>query len=167
MASSAPLGLAKHSALSSYRENVIEHLFLGGLLRVLWPRRVEVMKPQVDDGGYDLALDCEGVVRHIRLKSSRRDATTARQEVHVRLASKPSGCVLWIQFDADSFDLGPFLWFGGAPNKRLPSLRGRRAAKGGARPAAKATIRIIPKGKFKRLDSFAEVATVLFGLLPP
>jgi hypothetical protein len=49
-----------HYAESSARENLIEHVFLGELLRGLWRKNVrdlEVLRPEVDSGGYDLALE--------------------------------------------------------------------------------------------------------------
>jgi hypothetical protein len=49
-----------HSLLSSYREMVLEHLFSGEVMRHVWLsgiKRLEVLKPQVDDGGYDLVLE--------------------------------------------------------------------------------------------------------------
>ena len=49
---------AGHYAESSARENLIEHVFLGELLRGLWRRNVrdlEVLRPEVDSSGYDLA----------------------------------------------------------------------------------------------------------------
>jgi hypothetical protein len=62
-----------HYAESSARENLIEHVFLGELLRGLWRKNVrdlEVLRPEVDSGGYDLALEFKGVTRHVQLKSS-------------------------------------------------------------------------------------------------
>ena len=62
-----------HYAESSARENLIEHGFLGELLRGLWRgnvRDVEVLRPEVDSGGYDLALEFKGLTRHVQLKSS-------------------------------------------------------------------------------------------------
>src|SRR6266446_4097526 len=47
-----------HYAESSARENLIEHVFLGELLRGLWRKNVrdlEVLRPEVDNGGYDRA----------------------------------------------------------------------------------------------------------------
>jgi hypothetical protein len=52
-----------HYAESSARENLIEHVFLGELLRGLWRKNVrdlEVLRPEVDSGGYDLALEFRG-----------------------------------------------------------------------------------------------------------
>jgi hypothetical protein len=33
-------------------------------------KRLEILKPQVDDGGYDFVLETGSVVRHIQLKTS-------------------------------------------------------------------------------------------------
>lgn len=157
-----------HGEQSSYREMLIEHLFVGELLRVLWPDRVEVMKPWVDDGRYDLVVEFNGITRHIQLKSSKRDATTARQKIHQRLQEKPSGCVIWIRFDDHRFDLGPFLWFGGLPGERLPCLSGYRTARhtkgdSSGNKSERPAIRVIPKGQFTELKDISEVVEKLFG----
>lgn len=62
-----------HSLRSSHREALLEHLFAGEIMRRLWIRgewRLEVLKPQVDDGGYDLVLEANNIVRHIQMKAS-------------------------------------------------------------------------------------------------
>jgi hypothetical protein len=62
-----------HSLHSSYRESLLEHLFAGEImrhLRVSGVRRLVVLKPQVDDGGYNLVLETTSVVRHIQLKAT-------------------------------------------------------------------------------------------------
>lgn len=105
----------KHSLLSSYREALIEHLFVGEVLRELWKRgpvEAEIMKPQVDDAGYDVVIEAKGVTRHIQLKSSFTEARTARQKVHLKLERKPSGCVVWVMFDQKNARLQvPFVAF--------------------------------------------------------
>ncbi len=163
---------AAHSRQSSYREALLEHLFVGALLRTLWcagPIPAEVMKPQVDDAGYDLVVEANGVIRHIQLKSSFRGAKTASQKVHLRLGEKPSGCVIWVVFEPETLDLGPFLWFGSSPGKPLPdiaSFKVARHTKGDAtgHKAERPMIRVIPKGRFKSLGTIDEVLAVLFGL---
>ena len=147
---------------------LIEHLFVGELLRVLWPRRVEVMKPWVDDGGYDLVMEFNGITRHIQLKTSKRDAKTAQQKIHQRLREKPGGCVIWIRFDDREFDLGPFLWFGGPPRERLPCLSGypiARHTKGDSsgNKSERPEIREIPKRDFTELKDISKVIEKLFG----
>jgi hypothetical protein len=44
------------------------------------------------------------------------------------LASKPSGCVIFLRFDQHSLDLGPFAFFGEAPGEPLPDLTGMKIA---------------------------------------
>ena len=43
-----------HSRHSSYREMLLEHLFVGEVMRHVWVsggKRLEILKPQIDDAG--------------------------------------------------------------------------------------------------------------------
>ena len=85
-----------HYSESSARENLIEHVFLGELLRGLWRKNVrdlEVLRPEVDSGGYDLALEFRGLTRHVQLKSSYRGARRADVTASVKLLERPSACI--------------------------------------------------------------------------
>src|SRR6267154_3380831 len=93
---------ASHYVESSAREKLVEHVFLGELLRGLWRRDIrdlEILRPEVDSGGYDLALECRGLIRHVQLKSSHRDARRVEITANVKLVDRPSACILWIYFD--------------------------------------------------------------------
>jgi hypothetical protein len=60
------MSATEHSLYSSYREVLLEHLFSGEVMRYLWLQgviRMEVLRPQVDDGGYDLVLAVSQVSR--------------------------------------------------------------------------------------------------------
>ncbi len=159
-----------HFLESGLREKVIEHLFVGGLLRCLWRqglRDIEVLRAEVDRAGYDLVLESNGILRHVQLKASYRSAKTSQVSININLAHKPSGCIIWIWFDPDSMDLGPFLWFGGQPGEPLPPL-GDRVGKHtkGNRTGLKAerpNIRLVVKGKFSSLSTMDDVAKSLFG----
>ena len=86
-----------HYSESSARENLIEHVFLGELLRGLWRKNIrdlEVLRPEVDSGGYDLALEFRGLTRHVQLKSSYRGARRAEVTASVKLLERPSACIL-------------------------------------------------------------------------
>ena len=86
--------MSKHNEHSSYREKLIEHLFIGELLKLSWINHdcgLEVAKPEVDNSGYDVLTECYGIVRHIQLKASHIEASTSQQKIHVKLADKPSG----------------------------------------------------------------------------
>ena len=76
-----------------------------------------MLRAEVDRGGYDLVLHCNGVSRHVQSKSSHQGAATARVTASIKLADKLSGCIVWILFDQDTMDLGPYLWFGGPPGR--------------------------------------------------
>ena len=159
--------MTQHSANSSYREKLIEHLFVGELLKLSWLHHgcsLEVAKPEVDNSGYDIIVEAPGFVRHIQLKTSIIGGRAASQKVHTHLASKPAGCVVWIYFDADTLQLGPFLYF--AVN--AASLDGRKTAKHtkGNKDGLKAerkNICVIPKRFFTRFNSIEDIYAQLFG----
>ena len=158
------------SASASAREKLIEHVFLGELLRCLWQKGksdIEVLRPEVDAGGYDLAIECDGILRHIQLKSTRAGGKAAHVDIHTKLAAKPSGCVIWISFDERSLNLGPFLWMGGAPGEPLSSLgdklaRHSRADSTGSK-RERPQLRAVAKRQFIQLSDIGEVAEALFG----
>ncbi len=160
-----------HFLESGLREKLIEHLFVGDLLRCLWrrgSRDIEVLRAEVDRAGYDLVLESNGVLRHVQLKASYRSAKTSEVGININLAGKPSGCVVWIWFDPDSMELGPFLWFGGQPGEPLPPLGDRlgKHTKGDSTglKAARPNIRLLGKGRFSALSTMNEVAQALFGV---
>lgn len=168
------LNMEQNFIHSSYRENLIELLFVGGLLRHLWctgPHLVEVLDPQVDDGGFDVALQYESVLRHVQLKASFVGAKTDRQSVNAKLSAKSSGCVIWVRFNPSTLDLGPFLWLGGTPGAPLPDLNQYPVAKhtkgdSQGHKAERPNIRSVPKGAFTTLPDMAAVAHQLFGFEP-
>lgn len=162
--------MTQHTENSSYREKLIEHIFVAELLKLSWLHHgcsLEVAKPEVDNSGYDLIVETMGVVRLIQLKASIVGGTTAKQKVHTRLAAKPSGCVIWIYFDEKTLSLGPFLYFGAEAGKSLPSLDNFNIAKHtkGDKDGIKAerqNVREIPKGRFKRIESIEDIYAQLF-----
>lgn len=121
-----------HSIYSAFREKTLEHIFVAECLRHLWRAGVfnaEVLRADVDAAGYDIVMEVAEQVRHIQLKASFNGSRTIRQTINRRLGDKPSGCVVWIKFDPQTMDLGPFGWFGGGPGESLPSLDGFGQAK--------------------------------------
>lgn len=160
----------QHFLNSSFREKLIEHLFVGELLKLAWQKThcsMEIARPEVDNRGYDLIAESQGVARHIQLKASRIGAKATGQSVQHALAEKPSGCVLWIYFNEETLDLGPFLFYGGTPGKPLPPIAGFKMAKHTKANAqgiktAKPGLSVVPRTKFNRLDSIQEVYDALF-----
>ncbi|MDP5206020.1 hypothetical protein ORI99_03035, partial [Alishewanella sp. SMS9] len=88
--------------------------------------------------------------------------------VHIALATKPSGCVLWIFFDETTMQLGPFLFFGGQPGEKLPDISQFKIAKHtkGNKDGVKAErpdIREVRKKAFVRYDRIELIYNALFG----
>lgn len=145
---------ALHYRESAYRERIIEHKFLGSLLpeywRRNWPDRIEVSKPEVDNAGYDLVLEANGITRHVQLKSSVE--ATGVVPVNRLLEDKPLGCVVWMKIDAN-LNIAEFRWFGSQgrmpPVSEFPKLSGNRYR--------------VPIGRFEKLGSIQDVMDRLFG----
>lgn len=160
---------------SVFCEQIVEHLFISEVLQeayYYYGKTVEVLRAEVDASGYDVVLECNDVLRHVQLKTSRRESKTARQKVNIALAAKPSGCIVWIvrseDFESCRASLS-YLFFGGASGVPLPSLDGFKVAthtKGNSEGVKKerAAIRVIPKAKFTPIATTRELVAVLFGL---
>ena len=162
--------MEEHSLNSSFREKLIEHLFVGELLKLSWVNKnysLEVSKPEVDNSGYDLIIEAQGILRHIQLKAAFVGAKTSRQNIHVSLATKQSGCVVWVFFDKSNLDLGPFLFFGGKPGEPLPDLSDLKIAKhtkgdADGLKAERPNIRTINKGSFTSYKTIEDIYHALF-----
>lgn len=160
----------RHFLHSSFRERLIEHLVIGELLKASWRSgncSLEIARPEVDNHGYDIVAEDRGVIRHIQLKASRLGGRAASQTVNSALADKPSGCVVWVCFDEESLELGPFLYFGGQPSESLPELSDCKIARH-TKPNAQGVkterpaLRRVPLQRFVKLDTIADLYQVLF-----
>lgn len=161
----------QHSIHSSYREMVLEHLFVGEVMRYCWRNhlpRIEMLKSQVDNSGYDIVLEAKSIMRHIQLKSSHVGAATPGVNINVELANKPSGCVVWTFFEPKSLEFSHFLWLGRLPGERLGSLEDYKTATHNKRNAkgiktARANIKYLTKAAFTPLGTIDDVVAALFG----
>ncbi|MFT3787405.1 MAG: hypothetical protein QM770_14770 [Tepidisphaeraceae bacterium] len=162
-----------HYVRSSYREKLIEHLFIGELLKFMWQSGqfdIECLRPEVDCTGYDIVLAKGAIVRHVQLKASFTDARTKAQKVNANLWAKPAGCVIWIQFDQTDMSLKDYLWFGNdhaTPLHDLSSFKIARHTKANMQgiKAERANIRVVPVTRFKPVDGINGLCQQLFG--PP
>lgn len=164
--SADPMSDESHFRHSSLREKVLEHLVVGELLRCLWRkghRDIELLRAEVDAGGYDLVVDCNGVQRHIQLKASHKTAKTRNIPVNTRLMAKPSGCIVWVIFDAETMELGPFYWFGQKPGQVVADLGGRVARHTRGTKKERPAIRLLKRGQFTKIPTMDELVTVLVG----
>lgn len=145
---------------------------MGEVLRRLWQKSIfeaEVLKSEFDAGGYDLVLTFENITRHIQLKVSRADGKRNDVGVSLRLAEKPSGCVVWIVVD-DDLNLSGFRWFGSPPGQPLPDITKMAAlkhTKGDAQgnKAIRAGHRILKRSTFTQLDDIDSLLVCLLGPL--
>lgn len=161
----------KHFLHSSFREKLLEHLFVAELLKRSWREHscdLEIAKPEVDSKGYDLIAENKGIVRHIQLKSTKRGGNAAAQNIHSALALKPSGCVVWLEFDELTLELGPFRFLGGAPGAKLPSLADYPIAKhtkanSEGKKTERPQLRRVKKSNFELVAAMDELYRVLFG----
>ena len=153
-------------AYSSARENVLEHLFVGKLLQTLWCKGVhdvEVLRSEVDDCGYDLVIECQGVLRHVQLKSSHREGKASRQTINSKISGKSGGCVVWMLFDAKTLELGPFRWLEGQPSQ-LGNKIGRHAkANSKGIKTSRPNTRVVTKKAFSRIADMDGLVHQLFG----
>jgi hypothetical protein len=159
---------------SVYREQLLEHLLIGDLLKYSWLHggaTLEVSQPSIDRSGHDVVLEANGVTRHVQLKTSALGGATTEQKVHIGLASKPSGCVIWTRFDRATMALAPFLFFGGEPGVPLPSLEAYRIAKHAKGDAAgvkkqRPNLRVVRLSQFRRIADIPALYAALFGTVP-
>ena len=157
----------EHYAHSTLRERIVEHFFIGEVLRALWKKGVtdvEILRSEFDAHGYDIVMTCGVIVRHIQLKTQ----GSARVSVNRALADKPSGCIVHIDINRDTLVFQSFRWFGSLPGQRLPDIahypNPKRATHkaNGIRPP-RVNHHLIPSSVFVSLASIDEVVTHLFG----
>jgi hypothetical protein len=157
-----------HSSLAL--EKVLEHRFVAELTTALWlggTTDFEILRGEVDAHGYDIVIEAHRIIRHIQLKAMAAGGRRRDVGVNLRLARKPSGCVIWIIYDPATLAIGPYLWFGGAPGEPLPSLGDRavrhtRANAGGVK-AERSAHRLVGRNRFTLLKDIGPVANALFG----
>jgi hypothetical protein len=164
--------VGRHYVHSALRERIVEHLFVGEILRTLWRHNitdVEVLRSEFDAGGYDLVMSYHAIVRHIQFKVSIEGGKRASVTASLKLMEKPSGCIVWIVV-ADDLEFRSFLWYGNEPGESLPDIREMKTA---SHTKANATgvktersgQRDIPRRAFVRLASLDAVLERLFGPL--
>jgi hypothetical protein len=88
---------------STLREHIVEHVFLGELLRALWNRKqrdIEVLRPEFDTHGHDIVLRSGRVERHVQLKTL--SGKNRKFAIGQALADKPNGCVVCISVKSET-----------------------------------------------------------------
>ena len=161
--------------MSHYRENLLEHMFISELLQVCAFERgqkVEVLRTEVDEYGYDLVLETDDeppVVRHVQLKTRKKGGGGRGVTVNADLMRHEGWCVVWFDWDLDplTWDLDPsarrlelsYRWLGNLPGESSVVL-----------PGGEAKMQELKRSHFKARDDGSgfdarEMASMLFG--PP
>ena len=82
----------KDPALSTYRERLIEHIFIADIVQaaIKQGQIIMVSRSEIDVWGYDIVLNCDKVSRSIQLKSSLKGSIKAS----LSLAGIPGSCIV-------------------------------------------------------------------------
>jgi hypothetical protein len=115
--------------LSSYRESLLEAIFVSDLIQAAWRggySPVELAHAFVDFQGYDLIATCGPVTRHIQLKALRSPRIT----LHKALLEKPSACCILLRPTVIGEGIAmKYRFFGGEPGEALEFPADARVAK--------------------------------------
>lgn len=157
------------AGLSVAREHIIEQRLVSELAALMLRRgvTVDVLKSQFDAQGHDVVFEAHGAIRHVQLKASVAGGARRDVNINVKLRAKPSGCVVWMTYDAATLAITEYRWFGEELAQPLPDLGSKvmRHSKGDATgvKAARPALRNVPRSRFELLGNLDELATRLFG----
>lgn len=91
------------AANSRVIENLLEHRFIFDLRRHFLcqphPVILDVLKPEVDTFGYDLAISARGEMRFVQMKTRSGRPGGKPEMIAESLWRQPGGCVIWIFYD--------------------------------------------------------------------
>jgi hypothetical protein len=130
----------------------------------------EVLRGDTDRNGHDLVIEAGGIMRHVQLKGTVAGGKSRKVPINIGLGSKPSGCVVWMNYDPAQLAITGLRWFGGKPGECLPDL-GNRIGRH-SRPninqdkAIRPNIRELSISRFTRIPDVSALADHLFGVPP-
>lgn len=160
---------------SSFYEKLVEHVFIAEIVSSAWfnnKLQIEIARAEIDNSGYDLIMECNGIIRHVQLKTSDADAHTRYQKVNIKLGEKPSGCVVWIKRNTKNgnkpFKM-EFLFYGDENCGKLPSIDNMpwaRHTKGDSKGKKNLRLHIkkLKKGDFTPVKSIEDLIGLLFNI---
>ena len=120
-----------HSYYSPRREKILENLFIGEVLRVLWTRgeyEVEILQSDIDAAGYDIVLSLPEGTRYIQLKSmvNKRDVSIT---ANGKISDKIGGCIVLMVINRETLKFEGFYWIGGTLTEYCSNIRKSKTAK--------------------------------------
>lgn len=157
---------------SSHVENILRHAFLAELASEVWhddPNEpLGISNAEVDDSGYDVILERNGIIRRIQLKQVHEDKTPKSFSVRVEFATYPGACMVVIAHTLQDLKPKSYSFFGGGPNDSMPYIEAHRTTKAPGRRTAngervlRLKYRDVPFSRFKRKLSMRELIDELF-----
>lgn len=142
---------------SRFFENLLEHRFLHDLGRWLVtsdpPRRLNILRAEVDQFGFDLVLSVGGQTRQIQMKTRSGGPPSNSYAIAESLWAQHNGCVVWMLYDQTSLEPTSYYLLG--PN--LPPMDQFRAAERSGYRAVK-----MQRATHRDL-TIAQVGALLFG----
>lgn len=153
-----------NSTDSSYIEKMIEHIFLSEILKVSWVQfkiKINILRPEVDDSGYDLVLECQGKTQYIQLKSL--NEKTKKPTVNSKLFDKKEFAVILIDVDKEKMSFREYYYYADR-NISVANLKSAKHKKANSKGIKneRANIKEIPRSSFVKLNSIAELLEILF-----
>lgn len=157
---------------SSYVENVLTHSMISSLAGDLWRRdpevRMDILRTEVDESGFDLVLTMSGQGRYIQIKQVNSEGRNKNFSVRADFALMPGSCVVVIVHRDSDLSIEGYRFFGAALNKPMSSvdgfnssiLPGRRGKDGNRR--VREHYRDIPGACFTKLNSVSDLLEALF-----
>jgi hypothetical protein len=102
-------------------EKILEYRFLADLTSELYQQGIpcDVMRGDVDHHGYDLAIEANGILRHIQLKGQTHGARTGNWNFNVNLWERGSGCIVILEHKDFCREISRFKYLGGPPGQPL------------------------------------------------
>lgn len=158
-----------HLALdSTLIEKALEYQLTGAIMAGLLTRgqRYEVLHGVCDRDGYDVVIEAAGIMRHIQLKASVEGGKNDRFGIHSRLATKPSGCAIWIIWGRDTVQPMSFRFFGSEPGQPLPDIGNRISRHSRGKKAQRPAHRDISTKRFEPMTGLDMLIDRLFGPAP-
>lgn len=153
---------------STLIEKALEHQLTGAIMArlVLRGLRYELLYGVFDRDGYDVVIEAGGIMRHIQLKAVVADGKRARFTMSTRLATKPSGCAIWMSWDPATITVTGFRFFGEGPGMPLPDLGDRMARHTRGSKAERPDHREVSASRFERVADLDDLLDRLFGPAP-
>jgi hypothetical protein len=162
---------------SSYVENVLTHQLVAGLAGALWQQDpntpLSIFNAEVDDSGFDLVLSCRQRLRYLQIKQVHLGGRAAKFSARLDFSHMIGSCVVVIVHRENDLAIDHFLFYGGPHDQAMPAIGAHKASIVPGRRGVDGVRKIrnhyrdIPRRRFMKVNSAAELLVSLFGPMDP